>query len=263
MILVIHQDPNDIEELRAAAKAAGHEVIVIEDGSTWLSAPEHIDAHLIVIGRPLDRSGLEMLSWVRERTVSHLPILYVVDEKRRCEMAVALRVGAGDAVVLPADADELIARFEMQLRRAYPARHSSITKIEAGPYRIDLANHWVWLNDTRIALTPREFDLACLFFTYVDQLLPREVLLARLWGGDHSEFTSHSLSSHVYRLKRKLKLEPRHGFYLKTYYSIGYRLVTVSSLNDMELSESKFSVEYADIVGGVSAAAGIDRVGSE
>ncbi|KKI35129.1 hypothetical protein VI03_30080 [Burkholderia vietnamiensis] len=92
----------------------------------------------------------------------------------------------------------------------------------------------MWLNNTRISLTPREFDLAIMFFTYVDQLLTREMLLGRIWGGDRSEFTSHSLSSHVYRLKRKMQIEPRHGFYLKTYYSVGYRLETVISSDGRE-----------------------------
>lgn len=234
MILVINHDPQENEAIVRAVKAVGHEATIVNDGQAWLSAPEHIEAHLIVIGQPIDRSALDMLNWVRDRIVAHLPILYVTNEVRRAETAVALRAGADDAVMMPSDSDELAARLEVLLRHAYPARRSTNMKIEAGLYRIDVPNRWVWLGNTRIALTPREFDLAVMFFTYVDQLLTREVLLGRIWGGDRSEFTSHSLSSHVYRLKRKMQIDPRHGFYLKTYYSIGYRLETVTSSDERE-----------------------------
>ncbi|HDR9090129.1 response regulator transcription factor [Burkholderia vietnamiensis] len=234
MILVINHDPQETDAIVRAVNAVGHEATVVSDGQAWLTAPEHIEAHLIVIGQPIDRSALDMLSWVRDRTVAHLPIMYVTNESRRAEMAVALRAGADDAVVMPSNSDELVARLEVLLRHAYPARRSTSMKIEAGMYRIDVPNRWVWLNNTRISLTPREFDLAIMFFTYVDQLLTREMLLGRIWGGDRSEFTSHSLSSHVYRLKRKMQIEPRHGFYLKTYYSVGYRLETVISSDGRE-----------------------------
>jgi DNA-binding response OmpR family regulator len=229
MILIIHHDPQEVAAIAQAVKAVGHDVMIVDEGQAWLSEPEHIEADVIVIGKPIDRPSLDMLNWVRDRTGVNLPILFVTNESRRAEIAVALRSGANDAIALPFDADELSARLHVLLRNARHDSRCDNSRIDAGMYQIDVLNRWVWLKSTRIALTPREFDLTILFFTHIDQLLTREILLRRIWG-ECSEFSSHSLSSHVYRLKRKLKIEPSHGFYLKTYYSVGYRLQSVSSL---------------------------------
>jgi DNA-binding response OmpR family regulator len=227
-ILIIHHDPAVIGVLQSALEASGHCVQSLQSGRNLLREHAHLDISLVLLGEPGDRSALQMLAWLRARMQSAIPVVFLAEPERRTDMIAALSEGADDALTLPVQLDELCVRIQAQLRRAYPESAQCATCIEWGAYRVDLIERRISLKGKDIELTPREFDLARLLFTHIDQIVPRTTLIDQVWGVS-DPCTSHSLSSHIYRVKQKLELASSHGLVLRTFYSLGYRLEKVQA----------------------------------
>jgi DNA-binding response OmpR family regulator len=225
-ILIIHRDPAVIGVLQSALEAMGHSVQSLQSGRSLLRESAHLDISLVLLGEPGDRSALQMLAWLRARMQRAMPVVFLAEPERRADMIAALSEGADDALTLPVQLDELCVRIQAQLRRAYPESAQCATCIEWGAYRVDLIERRISLKGADIELTPREFDLARLLFMHIDQIVPRTTLIDQVWGIS-DPCTSHSLSSHIYRVKQKLELASSHGLILRTFYSLGYRLEKV------------------------------------
>jgi DNA-binding response OmpR family regulator len=227
-ILIVHHDPAVIGVLQGALEATGHSVQSLQSGRNLLRENAHLDTSLVLLGEPGDRSALQMLAWLRAHMQRALPVVFLAEPERRADMIAALSEGADDALTLPVQLDELCVRIQAQLRRAYPDSAQCPTCIEWGAYRVDLIERRISLAGKEIELTPREFDLARLLFMHIDQIVPRTTLIDQVWGVS-DPCTSHSLSSHIYRVKQKLQLACSHGLILRTFYSLGYRLEKVQA----------------------------------
>jgi two-component system, OmpR family, alkaline phosphatase synthesis response regulator PhoP len=85
---------------------------------------------------------------------------------------------------------------------------------------VDFDRQVAELDSTRMVLTRKEYDLLALLVQHAGQIIPREVLLQRIWGYG-SEIRTRTLDVHVRRLRRKLG-----GYadqYIETIFGIGYR----------------------------------------
>jgi DNA-binding response OmpR family regulator len=74
-----------------------------------------------------------------------------------------------------------------------------------------------------VDLTSREFNLAWLFFSCPGKLLSRQFISVGIWGVD-AEVTRHSIEQHVYKLRKKLKLNATRGVQIRSGYATGYCL---------------------------------------
>jgi DNA-binding response OmpR family regulator len=101
-------------------------------------------------------------------------------------------------------------------------RDTPPTPVTVGDVRLDPGARRVWLVGDEIHLTPTEFDLLCCLAAAQGQVLSRERLLAEVWGyGD--AITTHTLETHIYRLRQKIEPDPSNARLLVTEGG-GYRL---------------------------------------
>lgn len=101
----------------------------------------------------------------------------------------------------------------------------------APPYRdehlsMDFDRQIAELDSTRIVLTRKEYDLLALMVQHAGQIVPRDVLLLRVWGYG-SEIRTRTLDVHVRRLRKKLG--PYADQYIETIFGIGYRFQPFSA----------------------------------
>jgi DNA-binding response OmpR family regulator len=146
------------------------------------------------------------------------------------ELVHALNTGADDYLVKPARASELLARIHALLRR-YRWGNDQATRIELGPYVLDLRRRTVTLNGMPIALTIREYAIAELLFSNVGVVIPRHTISIRAWGADESP-ESRTLDTHIYRVRKKLKLCRENHVTVRMIYMHGYRLEYVDQPNE-------------------------------
>jgi DNA-binding response OmpR family regulator len=99
-------------------------------------------------------------------------------------------------------------------------------------YRIEPAARSISLNGAAIALAPKEFDLALLFFRNIGRLMSRDVLAECVWNREIPA-TSRTLDTHLSNIRQKLQLRPEHGVRLTSSYALGYRLELISTAEDV------------------------------
>src|SRR5262249_30181827 len=104
------------------------------------------------------------------------------------------------------------------------AEHGRPTKLEAGDIEIDLLRRRVRRAGAEVVLSATEFELLAFLARHHDQVVPRERILASVWGYEHDPGTN-VLGVYVGYLRRKLAL-PGRPAPIETVRSVGYRLLT-------------------------------------
>jgi len=226
-IAVLDDDTLQLEVIREAVSAMDHDCHTFTDGRGMLRSLRRESYDLLILDWQLpDISGLEVLRWVRENLEGQVPVLFVTNRQTETDVVEGLRAGADDFMVKPIRMNELAARINALLRRAYRRHGTGDFVIDR--FRFEAASVRIFDGEVLVALKQREFDLALFLFQNLGRLLSRKHLLEAVWGVD-AELSSRSLDTHVSRLRSKLRLTPDRGYRLASIYSVGYRLETVAT----------------------------------
>ena len=226
-IAALDDEPCQIELIRHAINAVGHECHGFEDGMSLLRALREQTYDLLIIDWQLpDVQGPDVVKWLREELGSRLPVLFVTNRRKEEDMVEALTAGADDFMIKPLRVGELTARVKALLRRAYHQQPPN--EVSFGRYRFDVAGAQITVDGVPVTLKQKEFDLALFLFQNIGRLLSRKHLLEAVWAIE-AEVSSRSLDTHISRLRTKLGLHPENGYRLAAIYSVGYRLETVGT----------------------------------
>lgn len=225
-IAVLDDDEEQRELLRSIVESMHFVCHAFGKGRDLLAAlrRETYDAFIVDWGVP-DLSGLEIVKWIRANVSATAPVLFVTNRAEERDVIQALNAGADDYMTKPVRVQELMARVQALLRRAFPERRQEVRAF--GDYVFDQAFQSVSLRGVEIPLKNKEFELAYVLFSNADQLLSRGYLMDIVWG-QNSDVTSRTLDTHVSRLRSKLELKPENGFMLTTVYGVGYRLRAIA-----------------------------------
>lgn len=225
-IAVLDDDPVQLESIANVVQAAGYRATLFSRAQTLISALRKDTYDLLIVDWNLpDRSGIEVISWVRAIVKPPPPMLLVTSRAEDEDIVAGLNAGADDYLPKPLSPAVLEARIKALMRRAYAQ-----TTLEAEAYG-DVAFHEATNSVTRdgltVVLTAKEFALARLLFRHLHRPLSRTYILENVWGNEPN-LNSRSLDMHISRIRTKLSLRPEKGFRLTPIYSYGYRLERVS-----------------------------------
>lgn len=222
-ILVVDDEPQIARVLRTGLKTHGYDVRVAADGVSALETFGDWHPDLVVTDLAMPNlDGLELCRRLRE--MSQLPIIVLSvrgEEKTKVE---ALDAGADDYVTKPFGMDELLARVRAQLRRASnPAvSETSSAVLEVGDFRVELESRRVYVRESEVHLTPKEYDLLVHFVRHADKVLTHRTLLTAVWGGNYTEQGEY-LRVFVGQLRKKIEPNPSAPRYILTEPWVGYR----------------------------------------
>jgi two-component system, OmpR family, response regulator RegX3 len=222
-VLVVEDEESFIEALTVGLRREGFEVVVARDGIDALSAFEAHKPDLVLLDVMLPRmSGLDVCREIR--TKSKVPIIMVTAKGAEIDTVVGLEVGADDYVTKPYRLRELVARMRAVLRRSPgdEALEASVGSIDVGDVRLDPERHEVWVRDVQVALPLKEFDLLHLLLANAGRVLPRELLIDRVWGHDYVGDTK-TLDVHIKRLRAKVEDDPGAPSRIVTIRGLGYK----------------------------------------
>ena len=223
-VLVVEDEESFIEALTVGLRREGFEVAVARDGIDALAAFELHKPDLVLLDVMLPRmSGLDVCRQIRQR--SKVPIIMVTAKGAEIDTVVGLEVGADDYVTKPYRLRELVARMRAVLRRS-PGDgvddDASLAAIDVGDVRLDPERHEVWVRDEQVMLPLKEFDLLHLLLANAGRVLPRELLIDRVWGHDYVGDTK-TLDVHVKRLRAKVEDDPANPTRIVTIRGLGYK----------------------------------------
>jgi DNA-binding response OmpR family regulator len=230
-VLIVEDDPVHAKAAVRVVEPLGHEVIEAGDGQEAQRRLRAEPFDLVILDWLLPgMSGFEVLYWIR-RTLGAAPaVLFVTSKTLEDDIVLAMDAGANDYIVKPFRVAELASRVNALLMRSARAT-DRCGAIAAGDYLLDPRERTIMLRGAPIKLTPKEFDLAELFFSNVGKLLSRKLVCMSTWGRELDP-ESRTLDTHIYRLRQKLELCPENGVRLSAVYTHGYRLEAVSSYRD-------------------------------
>lgn len=203
----------------------GHVVEHVHNGVEGLIALERGGWNCVLVDTHLaDMDGLDICRRARA-LAGYVPVIVMSDHTSEAHRVLGLELGADDFVSKPIGVLELSARVRALLRRcAFLERHFHLrfSTIEIDDLSIDPVKRQAMLQDRRLDLTPREFDLLLFFMRHPGSVFSRLDLLAQVWGRAHSGY-EHTVNVHINRLRGKIEWSPLEPRRLVTVWGRGYR----------------------------------------
>lgn len=201
-----------------------HEEFDCSSASTAAAGLEYVRAHhvdiiLLDVGLP-DMDGREVCRLMRKAGIK-VPIIMLTGADTDSDTILGLDAGANDYVTKPFRFGVLLARLRAHLR-SHEQSEDAIFKV--GPYQFrPSAKMLVDAQEKKVRLTEKETAILKYLYRAGQKVIGRDVLLAEVWGYN-SGVTTHTLETHIYRLRQKIEMDPSNAEILVTEAG-GYRLV--------------------------------------
>lgn len=181
---------------------------------------DHFDLLLLDVGLP-DMDGRDLCRRMRQMGV-RAPIIMLTAADSEGDTIQGLDAGANDYVPKPFKLGVLLARIRAQLRQF---EQSEDAVFSIGPYTFRPANKLLLDNEKagkKVRLTEKETSILKYLLRAGSKPVPRETLLTEVWGYN-AGVSTHTLETHIYRLRQKIERSPGEAKLLVTDPG-GYRL---------------------------------------
>ncbi|MBD3878494.1 MAG: response regulator transcription factor [Selenomonadaceae bacterium] len=165
-------------------------------------------------------SGLDACRQLREAGYERA-ILMLTAKDTVEDRVMGLDAGADDYLVKPFEFDELLARLRALGRRSTQKIQQEV--IEIGDFTLNRTTKVLMRKDQVIQLSPREFQIFDLLAQNLGVVVPRDIILDRIWGLER-DITSNNIDSYMKILRKKLMEVDDGSIAIKTVRGIGYRL---------------------------------------
>ena len=259
-ILIVEDEVDICNLIRAQLEAEGHTVFQAFDGLTALRIVDEHRPQLVVLDWMLP--GMDGLSVCRRLRQNYLmPIIMLTARTEEIDRVLGLEVGADDYISKPFSIREVLARVRAMLRRVeldsrllpaltppvseertpageswmptrgIPTSENSLSAdappplsppIVRGSLSIYELERIVTLDGVELELTPKEYELLLLLASHPGRAFSRDFLLQQLWGYDYDGF-DRTVDTHITRLRKKLGAP---GEKIVTVWGVGYRFVS-------------------------------------
>ena len=226
-ILVV-EDEKDIADLLVLhLRDLGDEVVAAPDGHEGmrLACARHWDLIILDLRLP-GPDGLDICRAVRHQE-TYTPILMLTSKSSELDRVLGLELGADDYLTKPFSVLELIARVKAIFRQVAAIESDSrfpADRVRAGPIKINTGARSVTINDSKVELTAKEFDLLLHFATHPGRVFRRSELLDHVWGHGHEGY-EHTVNSHINRLRAKIEADPADPSCIVTVWGVGYKFI--------------------------------------
>ena len=221
--ILIVDDDEDLRETLTEQLSLYEEFVIIQETTAGkgIQTARSGQADLLImdVGLP-DMDGREAVKLLRKGGYKS-PIIMLTGHDTDSDTILGLESGANDYVVKPFRFAVLLARIRAQLRQH---EHSEDATFTVGPYTFKPSQKLL-IDDKggKIRLTEKEAAIIRYLYRADQKVVTRDVLLEEVWGYN-SGVTTHTLETHVYRLRQKIERDPSNAEILVT-ESGGYKIV--------------------------------------
>lgn len=224
-ILVVDDDLDLADVISFTLRRAGFETLLAYDGSAALDRWQSETPDLIILDINLPKlDGTKVCQQIRQQ--SDTPIIMLTVRSNEDDIVRGLEIGADDYIVKPFSPRQLVARVEAVLRRAGSPQVIS-SPITVNDLTFDPSRNEVQKDGSIIAhLTPLESRLMEILMINNDHVLLTDTLIDSVWGPGGGDRTM--LKQLVYRVRKKIEIDPSKPAYLMTVSGVGYTFTSES-----------------------------------
>ena len=217
MLIYILEDDNNIREIESyTLKNSGYEVMDFSAPSLLYTALMKQIPDLLILDVMLpEKDGLSILQNLKsDPAYADIPVIVISAKTTELDRVKGLEFGAEDYICKPFGVMELVSRVKVQLRNVRKKKDYSYFGI-----MLSEKERTVFVDDKKIELTYKEFELLKLLISKPKMVFGREVISESIWGYDNN--LSRTLDIHINTLRKKLG---KKGRYIITVRNVGYKL---------------------------------------
>lgn len=231
-VLIVDDEPNICELIKIYVEKEGFDAFVAYDGEISVKLIKKLKPSIVLLDVMLPKKdGFQVLREVR--AFSDVPIIMLTAKGETLDKVLGFELGADDYVVKPFEPKELIARIKAVLRRTKP-NFEQLTKekiiankekeLVFKGLRINQETYEVFLDEQKIEMPPKEFELLSFLCSNANKVFTRDQLLDEIWGYEFFGY-SRTIDVHIKRIREKIEGNGNHknDWTLKTIWGIGYK----------------------------------------
>lgn len=221
--ILLVDDDEDLREALTEQLSLYEEFEVLSETSATkgvhAARNNHVDLLVMDVGLP-DMDGREAVKLLRKGGF-RAPIIMLTGHDTDSDTILGLEAGANDYVTKPFRFAVLLARIRAQLRTHEQSEDAVFT---IGPYTFKPSQKLMLEGgNTKIRLTEKETAIVKYLYRAEEKVIGRDELLEQVWGYN-SGVTTHTLETHIYRLRQKIEKDPSNARLLVTEGG-GYKLI--------------------------------------
>ncbi len=224
-ILLVEDDPNFGSILKEYLMINGYEVILAKNGIEGFEKfkKEDFDLCLLDVMMPY-KDGFTLAKEIREKNET-IPLIFLTAKTMKEDVLKGFKIGADDYLSKPFDSEVLLAKIKSILsRRVAPAAvESDEMDFAIGDFNLNAKLRLLTYKDAEpVKLSPKENQLLRLLALHINDLMPREKALNKIWRDDNY-FTSRSMDVYIAKLRKYLKEDSK--VEILNIHGEGFRLV--------------------------------------
>lgn len=223
-ILIIEDDANIAELERDYLKLNGYDSDIEADGvkACKKAVTGEYDAIIVDLMLP-GKSGFDIIKEVREKL--EIPIIVVSARMEDIDKIRGLDYGADDYLTKPFSPAELAARIKSHIARYERLKGGGNAVTDVITHRgleINTSSHKVFVNNTEVQLTTKEYDLLLFLASNPNIVFSKEHLVDSIWGSDYYGDTA-TVPVHIQKIRKKIEKDPSSPDFIETLWGTGYR----------------------------------------
>lgn len=221
-ILIADDNQQITSILSEYAKNNNYLPIIASDGQEALDKFNQEAPSIILLDIMMPKKdGFEVCKEIRKQ--SNVPIIMVTARSEDFQKIMGLEIGADDYIVKPFSPAEVMARVNAIMRRINVEKEES-KKIEIDNLKIDFNNYSVFIENNKVSLTKKEFEILWTLALNKNMVFSRDKLLDAVWGYDYYG-DNRTVDSHIKRLRSKLSKYDHPFWKIETIWGVGYKLL--------------------------------------
>ena len=220
-LLIVDDEQKIRDVIREYAESYGHSVSEAGDGLAALDLCKSNDYDLIIMDIMMPR--LDGFSACREiKKIKDIPVIMLSARGEEYDKLYGFDLGIDDYVVKPFSPKELMARIGVVLTRRTSGNPPTITEFVFDGLKINVSSRTVHVDNKKVELTPKEYDLLFYLVENKDLALSRDNLLSNLWGYDFFG-DDRIVDTHIKNLRNSIG---KYRNFIVTLWGVGYKFDT-------------------------------------
>jgi DNA-binding response OmpR family regulator len=224
-ILIVEDDFNFGNILKDYLILNDYFVVLAKNGIEGMQKFQKEDFDLCILDVMMPfKDGFTLGKEIREKN-ENIPLFFLSAKTLKEDVLRGFKIGADDYITKPFDSEVLLAKIKAILNRKnfYNAPESDIYEFEIGKFKFNSKLRFLSFGEEEpVKLSPKENQLLRLLVLHINDLLPREMALNKIWRDDNY-FTSRSMDVYIAKLRKYLKLDS--GVEILNIHGEGFRLV--------------------------------------
>jgi two-component system OmpR family response regulator len=200
-IFLVEDDLSFGAVLKSYLEISDFEVVWVDDGEHAISQFKKANFNICILDVMLPHvDGFTIAAEIRKLN-AEVPILFLTAKNMREDVLKGYRIGADDYITKPFDTEVLILKLKAILKRQSGFQTKESDFYQIGSYLFDFKLRTIIRDEVKQKLSPKEAELLKMLCDNLNELLPREMALKKIWGDD-GYFTSRSMDVYLTKIRK-------------------------------------------------------------